>query len=352
MNVQKYVWQHIMCCFLLLLPFLFCGCDKKGGTEPKQEPIILPDGYEERYHNDMRYGLFIPPTYDANKAYPLVLRLHGSTDTTSWNLGWYNDPVQTEDPVFVLTPKTLDPSFAWGATWYSTHTPDMLNVLEIVELTKQEFNIDTTRIYVHGSSMGGFGVFSVISKEPGMFAAAVSICGGGDTNNCAMMAGTPLWIFHGSDDDVVPARMSRNIYQAILDKGGKLVRYTEYPGVKHDSWNNAWDEPTLIPWILAQKRGVWHENPDSVSSINAQILSSNQAQVSWQPPVNESSVDKQVWYYKVFRDNLLIAEIDHLQTAYIDTTHLNSGNYSYSISTVNFFFKESARSHDEVVSIP
>ena len=40
--------------------------------------------------------------------------------------------------------------------------------------------------------------------------------------------------------------------EALKAAGGN-VRYTEYPGVKHDSWDKAYDEPELVPWLLAQK---------------------------------------------------------------------------------------------------
>jgi predicted peptidase len=41
---------------------------------------------------------------------------------------------------------------------------------------------------------------------------------------------------------------------AALKAEGAKVKYTEYPGVKHDSWNNAFAEPELIPWLFNQKK--------------------------------------------------------------------------------------------------
>jgi hypothetical protein len=32
-----------------------------------------------------------------------------------------------------------------------------------------------------------------------------------------------------------------------------MVKYTEYPGIGHDSWINAFKEPTLLPWLFAQR---------------------------------------------------------------------------------------------------
>ena len=63
---------------------------------------------------------------------------------------------------------------------------------------------------------------------------------------------TPVWVFHGGADDTVPVTESRQMVAALKAAGGN-VRYTEYPGVKHDSWDTAYAEPDLFPWLLAQK---------------------------------------------------------------------------------------------------
>ncbi|MBN2523308.1 MAG: hypothetical protein JXB24_08520 [Bacteroidales bacterium] len=68
--------------------------------------------------------LFIPPEYDPNQSYPLILYLYGCNDTTSYDHNWYHDPVQTEDPLFVPTPKAVnmvDWWDAWGDSWMPEH---------------------------------------------------------------------------------------------------------------------------------------------------------------------------------------------------------------------------------------
>jgi dipeptidyl aminopeptidase/acylaminoacyl peptidase len=62
---------------------------------------------------------------------------------------------------------------------------------------------------------------------------------------------TPVWIFHGADDDTVPVEESRKM-AAALRAAGANVKYTEYPGVGHESWDRAYAEPGLIDWLLAQ----------------------------------------------------------------------------------------------------
>ena len=62
----------------------------------------------------------------------------------------------------------------------------------------------------------------------------------------------PIWIFHGDKDAVINVANSRLLF-GILKKTNPLAKYTEYAGVNHDSWKNAFAEPTLLPWLFSQK---------------------------------------------------------------------------------------------------
>ena len=63
----------------------------------------------------------------------------------------------------------------------------------------------------------------------------------------------PAWLFHGSEDRVSPAEDSRSLAQSLAVVGVE-VRYTEYAGVGHESWDRAYAEPDLFPWLLSQRR--------------------------------------------------------------------------------------------------
>jgi predicted peptidase len=80
----------------------------------------------------------------------------------------------------------------------------------------------------------------------------VTICGGGDEAQAALIAHVPIWTFHGEKDPVVAVSRSRNMV-AALSQAGATPRYTEYPGVGHDAWWQVWAEPTLLPWLLTQQ---------------------------------------------------------------------------------------------------
>jgi predicted peptidase len=211
-------------------------------------------GYKEYNYKGLRYGLFTPAGYDAQKQYPLVVYLHGSRDTVSRDMNIYQPAVQTQYPCFVLTPKCENPDQGWGNTWTNTHTPSTTKTLALTDSLVKQYSIDKDRLYLFGISMGGFGVFSILAKEQGKFAAAYAICGGSNTAAAGKLLDTPLWIFHGADDDVVPVYLSRDVYNEIVKLGGKKAHYTEYPGVKHNSWENVAREGSLMGWLFSQRK--------------------------------------------------------------------------------------------------
>ena len=60
----------------------------------------------------------------------------------------------------------------------------------------------------------------------------------------------PIWIFHGSDDPVVPVGESRGMADVL----GANAAYTEFPLVGHDSWNPAYRTTGVVSWLVKQKR--------------------------------------------------------------------------------------------------
>jgi len=68
------------------------------------------------------------------------------------------------------------------------------------------------------------------------------------------LVATPVWLFHGDADPAVPVSESRSMAEALRRAGGD-VRYTEYAGVGHNSWESAYNEPELWRWLFAQRLG-------------------------------------------------------------------------------------------------
>jgi len=126
--------------------------------------------------------------------------------------------------------------------------------MELTKFISKSEAVDKKRIYITGLSMGGMGTFEAVCRFPKRFAAAAPVCGGADVAAYKKKhAKIPYRIFHGEVDQVIEVKHSREMY-AKLQALGADVEYKEYPGVNHNSWDNAYVEKSLLPWMFAQKR--------------------------------------------------------------------------------------------------
>jgi len=212
------------------------------------------------------YRLFKPASAGPKQKVPLVLFLHGAGERGDDNQAQTKHGVrfflqnQAKFPCTLVAPQ-CPARFQWVDTpWGNLKhtipaqpTEPMQSTIELLAALQKEFPaIDAKRLYVTGLSMGGFGTWDIISRFPRKFAAAVPVCGGADEAQAPAIAKIPLWVFHGGADDVVKTVRSRNIVAALKAAGGS-PRYTEYPGVGHGCWDQAYGEAELLPWLFSQK---------------------------------------------------------------------------------------------------
>jgi dienelactone hydrolase len=119
--------------------------------------------------------------------------------------------------------------------------------------TFHEYSCDTDRVYLTGLSMGGYGAYTLAMKHPKTFAAVVPICGGGEPITAEDLGRHPIWIWHGEADPTVPVQRSRDMVAALVKAKAHEIRYSELPGVGHNSWDNAYASDDLYTWLLAHK---------------------------------------------------------------------------------------------------
>jgi len=313
----------------------------------------LPAGYRNCFVNDFRYGIFVPEDYQAGKEYHLMIYLHGYSDTTSWHFSLYDEELQKEFPCIVLTPKCLVTyQDGWGSSWNMKESYAIKMTFMIVDSIMKEYNINPSSLHIGGTSMGAFGTFYALASRPGKFASAYAICGGGNPLTADALKGTPLWIFHGSDDKTVPVGQSRNMYNAILKAGGNLIRYTEYPGVGHNSWENAGKEVSLDRWLLSQKKLTVHKAPGAVTSAKTTLNDRNKAFIEWAAPGDRSTDDKMIWCYRIYRNDELLVTVNNDVQFFTDENVTPGSHYSYKVKAVNYYFNESASSPGMEVNIP
>ncbi|MCB0643374.1 MAG: prolyl oligopeptidase family serine peptidase [Phaeodactylibacter sp.] len=225
--------------------------------------------------DSLPYRILYPADYDSGKNYPLVLFLHGAGERGTDNEMQLKHGVYTflqaehraNFPCIVIAPQCPKEDYWANVDVNRSTQPFQLNfnyqqplrtplalALELVRQTIKKEAVDKKRVYITGLSMGGMGTLEAVNKHPKLFAAAAVVCGAGQVEAFEKkQAKLPMWLFHGADDLVVSVEHSRAMVDRLQEFGAPL-RYTEYDGVKHNSWENAYAEPELLPWLFAQKR--------------------------------------------------------------------------------------------------
>jgi predicted peptidase len=206
------------------------------------------------------YRLFEPTGAAAGEKLPLVLFLHGmgerGTDNvkqTTWMSGLVKATSKGQYASYVLAPQ-ID-THSWFSSNSGKPTEAMSLTIEAVKDVIKTQNIDPSRVYVTGLSMGGMGTWDILEREPGLFAAAVPMSGSGDTRSAGVIKDTAIWAFHGSADPIVSVDGTRGMIDALRDAGGS-PRYTEIAGAGHEIWDGVYGDSThtLYPWLFAQSK--------------------------------------------------------------------------------------------------
>jgi hypothetical protein len=208
------------------------------------------------------YRLFVPPSYDAAKQYPLILHLHGSGERGTDNriqlssqagpLAFLFQENQAKQPCFLVAPQCP----TTGNWTDSIRRPQLV---PLIAALKQEFKIDPDRVYVTGLSMGGIGTWELLAQNGNLFAAGIPMSGSTGTLAVAATAAAaykiPIWNFHAANDSVVSVANSRSLITALRALGGTPI-YTEFASGDHPIWSSSYALPTLFDWMIAQRRGA------------------------------------------------------------------------------------------------
>lgn len=222
------------------------------------------------------YRILYPKNYDQTKKYPLVLVLHGAGERGDDNEKqlvhgsklFLDSLNRLNYPAIVIFPQCASESYWANVDVDRTKNPYTLvfdytrpimpplqAAIELVQKTIAEGSVDSKRVYITGLSMGGMGTFEAVYRFPKLFAAAAPICGGADLKAYdKRVAKTPFYIFHGADDAVVGVENSREAVAKLKSLKTKHVTYMEYPGVNHNSWDNAFAEPDYLSWMFSKRK--------------------------------------------------------------------------------------------------
>ncbi|PUZ29200.1 phospholipase [Chitinophaga parva] len=252
----------------ILVSVSITACTKQGTdvipskpsdtTKPVTPPPPVADSFQLRdtgvsiitmpqpVGNMSQYLQYIPAGYNDKKTYkwPLVFFLHGVGEmgydaSILKSVGLCK--VAPGKPFIVIAPQA-------HANWWNNDA-----LVQFYQQIIKQYHVDTSRIYLTGLSMGGYGTWTLAISHPKWFAALVPISGGGDSSQVKVLKNVPVWDFHNADDPTVAVQNSRMMVAALKAAGGN-VQYTENPTGGHDAWTKAYASADLYTWMLAQKK--------------------------------------------------------------------------------------------------
>jgi predicted peptidase len=259
----------------LLAGLLFCLLIGLSFLSKAQAPPTYDKGMYSAHGDTLPYRILFPLNFDPSQKYPLIIMLHGSgergndNEAQLKNASWLflKDSVRRKYPAIVIFPQ-CPANGSWSdvtAQHDSTGnkfifptgakpTKAMHAVMGMIgEFLEKPF-VNVHQVYVGGLSMGGFGTFEIIGREPKIFAAAFTMCGGDNTLNAKKYATkVPLWIFHGEKDNIVSPDHSIAMVEAIKAAGGS-PKFTLFPNDGHQCWDDALAEPGLLAWLFSHSK--------------------------------------------------------------------------------------------------
>ncbi|HEY2750525.1 prolyl oligopeptidase family serine peptidase [Phenylobacterium sp.] len=226
---------------------------------------------------EYRYQVYVPRDFDPARRWPVILALHGGGEYGSDGLRPAGGALARS---IRLHPDRY-PAIVIFAQAHADGTPGWQRqggeaALAAVDQALAEFSGDPARVYLTGFSAGGNGAWSLAYRNPKRFAAVVVVCGftnafTGRTSGVVYppiappsqgdpylaiarrVAGLPIWLFHGDADQSVPVDESRRMSAALRTVAAD-VHYTELPGVGHNAWDSAYEDPAMAAWLFTQRR--------------------------------------------------------------------------------------------------
>lgn len=260
------------------------------------------------------YLEYLPQGYNANSnKYPIVISLHGIGEkgTSSTDPAVIKKSLEKVDnaglpkyvkagqkyPFILISPQLKSK--------YGTWPPDY--VMEVLNHVKKYLRIDERRIYLTGLSLGGFGVWKTAGEYPGVFAAIVPICPGGNALSKASAIAAQnvaIWDFHGSNDKIVSYTISTKMVNAVNSAPKRpkpLAKTTIFQGMGHGIWDKVYKQTNALNWMLSFRNGTTPSSPSETKPVakagsdKTLTLPANSLYIQGHGTDNDGSVTSYKW---------------------------------------------------------
>lgn len=213
----------------------------------------IPGGYDFWVYTPQDY-------YYSLESTPVIIFLHGRS-LCGRNLNRVKrygplDAIVRGRQIEALVIVPQNPGGAWN--------PKKIN--DVLEWTKKHYAMDSTRVYVIGMSLGGYGTLDFAGTYPDKVAAAMALCGGCSLKDVSGLGKLPLWIMHGTADRAVPIKQSKVVVEQLqtLDED-KRLRYDWLKGASHGALARIMYMTKTYEWLFS------HSLLDNNRPVNTEI---------------------------------------------------------------------------------
>lgn len=197
---------------------------------------------------DYPFWIHLPADSILNANPPILIFLHGkSLSGTDLNRVRKYGVIHEMDkgrkiPAIVVAPQVA--SGSWD--------PD--KILSVLNYVQKTYKTDSSRVYVVGMSLGGYGTLHFAGKYAERITAAVALCGGGNPKDAPKLATIPLWIQHGNKDYAVPISESEKVVKAINALNPLNLIFTVHDGANHGDLERVFRTDALYDWLFSQQK--------------------------------------------------------------------------------------------------
>ena len=276
----------------ILLMIFVCAVPLTVCAEEENKPTIYDIAGGDVFVHEgttLPYRYVLPEDYNPEQTYPLILFLHAEAergDNNANQLRHCVDYIRIKQPQSII----LAPQCSLENQWvdvpltqgnYSVsevpESNELQAVMALIEKIKTDFSIDSDRVSAVGVSMGGYGVWDLLMRHNESFASGVIMSGGGDPTQAEVLKKTPIYIFHGSADEVIPISAAQEMVQSIIDVRGTKARFFEILDSTHEVCYELYFGSGVIETLSKNKISDQYDIEDNLSKEELEKMDSEES---------------------------------------------------------------------------